>query len=66
MSTKEAPGVSRVEKRTIIVCRLVPTHEAYKGKSNADVEKGILEGMPPIPYVDRVKKVTVLNREERL
>jgi hypothetical protein len=57
MSTKEAPGVSRVEKRTIIVCRLVPTHEAYEGKSNADVEKEILSEMPVIPYVARIEKV---------
>jgi len=46
-----------VEKRVIIVCRLVPTPEAYEGKLNAGVAKEILSEMPPTPYMARIEKV---------
>jgi len=50
-----------VKKLAIIIARLVPTPEAYEGKTNRDVEKEILEETPAIPYVARIEKVTVLE-----
>jgi hypothetical protein len=50
-----------VEKRAIIVCRLVPTPEAYEDKSNADVAKEIQEETLAIPYVVRVEEIKVFN-----
>jgi hypothetical protein len=50
-----------MKKTAFIVCRLVPTEEAYEGKTNADVEKEIQEEMPGIPYVVRVEEVKVFN-----
>lgn len=50
-------------KIAFIVCRLVPTPEAYEGKTNADIEKEILEEVLAIPYVARIEKVTVLDVE---
>jgi hypothetical protein len=50
-----------MEKRVIIVCRLVPTPEAYEGKSNADVEKEIQAEKPTIPYLAGIQKGTVLG-----
>jgi len=55
--------VSKVEKRTIIVCRLVSTPEAYEGKTNRDVEKDIVDEMPIVPYATRIDKVLVLDVE---
>jgi len=52
-----------VKKVAFIVCWLAPDSEAYEGRTNADVEKKILEEMPTIPYVARVEKVTVLDAE---
>jgi hypothetical protein len=48
-----------------IVCRLVPTPEAYEGKSNADVKREILDKKPAFPYVARIEKVTILDCGER-
>lgn len=59
---EEAPGkVSSLKKIAIIIAQLVPDPEAYEGKSNADIEQEILAEMPPIPYVARIDKVTVLD-----
>jgi len=52
-----------LRKMVFIVARLVPESEAYEGKSNADIEREILEDEPAIPYVVRVEKVTVLDVE---
>jgi len=43
------------------MARLVEDPEAYEGKSNADIEKEILEEAPAIPYVARIERVTVLD-----
>jgi len=50
-----------MKKLAVILAQLVPTPEAYEGKTNADIEKEILEEMPAIPYVARIEKVTVLD-----
>lgn len=50
-----------MKKVMFIVARLVPDPEAYAGKTNADVEKEILEEKPVIPYVAEIEKVTVLD-----
>jgi hypothetical protein len=44
-----------------IVAHLVSDPEAYKGKTNRDIEKEILEEAPIIPYVAKIEKVTVLD-----
>ena len=48
-------------KIAVVVAWLVPDEEAYEGKTNADVEREILEETPAIPYVARIEKVTVLD-----
>jgi hypothetical protein len=50
-----------LKKIVFITAHLVPEAEAYEGKTNADVEKEILEEMPIIPYVAKIEKVTVLD-----
>ena len=50
-----------MKKVVFIVAHLVPDPEAYEGKTNADVEKEILDEMPAIPYVARIEKVTILD-----
>lgn len=50
-----------MKKIAVIIARLVPTPEAYQGKSNRDVEEEILKEAPAIPYVARIEKVTVLD-----
>lgn len=52
-----------MRKLAVIVAWLIPESEAYEGKSNADIEREILEDEPAIPYVMRVEKVTVLDVE---
>jgi len=53
-----------MRKLTIITAWLTENTEAYKGKTNADIEKEILRGMPPIPYISRIEKVTVLDTRQ--
>ena len=53
--------VNCMKKIVLIVAHLVPDPEAYKGKSNADIEKEIMEEKPAIPYVEHIEKVTVLD-----
>lgn len=49
-------------KKVLFICaRLVEDSGAYEGKTNADIEKEILEDMGLIPYVARIEKVTVLD-----
>jgi hypothetical protein len=50
-----------MKKIVFIYARLVEDHEAYEGKTNADIEKEILEETGSIPYVARIEKVTVLD-----
>jgi hypothetical protein len=45
----------------LIVARLIEEPEAYEGKTNADIEKEILEEIGPVPYTARIEKVTVLD-----
>ena len=51
-------------KKVVFICaRLLEDPEPYQGKTNADIEKEILEEIGPIPYVTRIEKVTVLDCE---
>ena len=52
-----------MKKRAIIIVRLVPTPEAYEGKTNRDIEREILEEAPIIPYAASIEKVTVQDVE---
>lgn len=49
------------KKVVFIFARLIEDPEAYKGKTNADIEKEILKEINSIPYVKRIEKVTVLD-----
>jgi len=53
--------VSGLEKRGIILVKLVPEVSAYEGKSNADIEKEILDEKPAIPYVAEIERICVFN-----
>jgi len=55
--------IRTVKKLVIITAWLVETPEAYKGKTNQDVEEEILEKVPAIPYVARIERVTVLDAD---
>jgi hypothetical protein len=47
-------------KKVVFICAvLVEEPEAYEGKTNADIEKEILEEIGSIPYTARIEKVTV-------
>ncbi len=50
-----------MRKLAFIVAWLVPESAAYEGRSNADIEREILEDEPAIPYVMRGEKVTILD-----
>lgn len=50
-----------MKKLAFIVAWLVEDREAYEGKTNADIEKEILEEAPTIPYVARIERITVLD-----
>jgi hypothetical protein len=50
-----------MKKIAFIIASLVQNREAYKGKTNADIEKEILEEQLMIPYVARMEKVVVLD-----
>jgi hypothetical protein len=50
-----------MDKRAVIIVRLVPTPEAYEGKTNRDVEKEILAEKPQILYGAEVERIVVFN-----
>ena len=50
-----------VKKMVFITAWLVEDSEAYISKTNADIEKEILEDIGLIPYVAKIEKVTVLD-----
>jgi hypothetical protein len=52
-----------MKKKAIITVRLIPTPEAYEGKTNRDIEREILEEAPIIPYAASIEKVTVQDVE---
>lgn len=52
-----------VRKLVFIVAWLVEDREAYRGVTNADVEKRLMEEAQGLPYVARVEKGTVLDVE---
>ncbi len=49
------------KKIVFITAWLVEDPEAYKNKTNADIEKEILQEIGPIPYVARIEKVTIVD-----
>ena len=53
-----------MKKLVFVVVWLVEDPEAYRGVTNADVERGLMEEAQGLPYVARVEKVTVLDVEE--
>jgi hypothetical protein len=53
--------MKKMKKIVFIYAWLVDNPEAYKGKTNADVEKEISEEIGPIPYVAHIEEVTVLD-----
>jgi len=53
--------MAKVKKVVFIYARLIDDPDAYKGKTNADVEKEILEEIGSIPYVAQIEKVSVLD-----
>jgi hypothetical protein len=50
-----------VEKRAIIIVKLVSTPEAYEGKTNRDIAKEIQAEDPAIPYVAEIERTCVFN-----
>jgi hypothetical protein len=50
-----------MKKLALITAWLVEDPEAYRDKTNTDIEKEILKEIGPIPYVARIEKVTVLD-----
>lgn len=50
-----------VAKRVILIARLVPTPEAYEGKTNENIAKEIQAEKPAIPYVAEIERISVFN-----
>jgi len=50
------PREQTVKKIALITAWLVDTPEAYKGKTNEDIEKEILEEISLIPYIARIER----------
>jgi hypothetical protein len=53
--------IKPVKKIVFITARLVDDPEAYKNKTNADIEKEILQEISSLPYVVQIEKVTVVD-----
>jgi hypothetical protein len=53
--------IKPVKKMVFITARLVEDPEAYKNKTNGDIEKEILQQIISIPYVGQIEKVTVVD-----
>jgi hypothetical protein len=53
-------------KMVFITAWLVNDPEAYKDKTDAEIEKEIMDEIGPIPYVARLEKATVLNCPENV
>jgi len=61
MSKARRKYVHAIKKVAFITAILIEDPEPYEGKTNADIEKEILEEMGPIPYVAKIEKVTVID-----
>jgi len=61
MQQRSEPKMTKTKKIVFIYAQLVEEPEAYGGKTNADIEKEILDDIGLIPYVARIEKVTVLD-----
>ena len=55
---RKQPALKRI---VLITAWLVDDPEAYRDKTNIDIEKEITEEIDIIPYVERIEKVTVLD-----
>ncbi len=53
--------IKPVKKIVFITAWLVEDPEAYKNKTNTDIEKEILQKTSSIPYIARVEKVKVAD-----
>ena len=58
---KEFKRRQKMEKRAIIVARLVPKPEAYEGKSNKAIAEEIKDAGPALPYVAEIERISVFN-----
>jgi hypothetical protein len=61
MPEKKHKHPNTIKKIVFITAILIENPEPYEGKTNADIEKEILEEIGPIPYVAKIEKVTVLD-----
>jgi hypothetical protein len=50
-----------IKKVAFITVILIEDPEPYEGKTNADIEKEILEEIGPIPYAAKIEKVAVID-----
>jgi len=50
-----------MKKMMFITAWLVEDPEAYKNKTNTDIEREIQKKIGLIPYVERIVKVTVMD-----
>jgi len=64
MSRRQYSREQAMKKMVFITAMLVEDPEAYKGKTDADIEREILEEIGSIPYVARIEKVTVLDCQQ--
>lgn len=53
-------------KMVFITAWLVNDPDAYKDKTDAEIEREIMDEIGPIPYVARLEKATVLNCPKNL
>lgn len=60
LSLEEVGGLRKI---VVIVGWLVQDEGAYEGRTNQDLEREVLEEMPPLPHVACVEKVAVLDAE---
>lgn len=53
-----------MKKVVFIFARLIDEPEAYKNKTNTDIEEEILKEIGSFPYLAKIEKVTVLDHNE--
>jgi hypothetical protein len=61
MSKTRRKYAHAIKKIVFITAILIEDPEPYEDKTNADIEKEILEEIGPIPYVAKIEKVTVID-----
>jgi len=61
MSKTRRKYAHTIKKIVFITAILIEDPEPYEDKTNANIEKEILEEIGPIPYVAKIEKVTVID-----